>query len=89
MNNREHVLIGVLIFVAYNTINNIIINSVFNPSPKLSFGSMFAYGAIVAVIGSLMPDIIEPAFHWSDRSKFHSKKITRLFWCTVPTGFCI
>jgi hypothetical protein len=79
MKKKDHILIGVVVFIAYNTLNNTIINFVFNPAIKLSFGSMMFYGGVLAVIGSLMPDIIEPALHWSHRSKFHSKKILKFF----------
>jgi hypothetical protein len=39
---------------------------------------MWLYGVILAVIGSGIPDILEPASHWTHRNKFHSKKTLRL-----------
>jgi membrane-bound metal-dependent hydrolase YbcI (DUF457 family) len=39
---------------------------------------MWLYGVILAVIGSGIPDILEPAYHWNHRDKFHSKKTLRV-----------
>jgi len=48
MKKKDHILIGVVVFIAYNTLNNTIINFVFNPATKLSFGSMMFYGGVLA-----------------------------------------
>jgi hypothetical protein len=78
MNNREHVFIGVIIFFVYNFFNNTIINAILNPILGILISTMWLYGVILAVIGSGIPDILEPASHWTHRDKFHSKKTLRL-----------
>ena len=78
MNHKEHVLIGVVIFFVYNFFNNTLINSVLQPLYGISINTMWLYGVILAVIGSGIPDILEPASHWTHRNKFHSKKTLRL-----------
>ena len=78
MNHREHVLIGVVIFFVYNLFNNTLINTVLQPLFGISINTMWLYGVILAVIGSGIPDILEPASHWTHRNKFHSKKTLRL-----------
>jgi len=78
MNNREHIFIGVIIFFVYNFFNNAVINTILQPLFGISINTMWLYGVILAVIGSGIPDILEPASHWTHRSKFHSKKTLRL-----------
>ena len=78
MNHREHVLIGVVIFFVYNFFNNTLINTILQPLFGISINTMWLYGVILAVIGSGIPDILEPASHWTHRNKFHSKKTLRL-----------
>jgi membrane-bound metal-dependent hydrolase YbcI (DUF457 family) len=78
MNNREHVFIGIIIFFVYNFFNNTIINAILHPLIGISINTMWLYGVILAVIGSGIPDILEPAKHWTHRAKFHSKKSLRL-----------
>ena len=78
MNNREHVFIGIVIFFVYNFFNNTIINSFLYPLVGLSISTTWLYGVILAVIGSGIPDILEPAYHWNHRDKFHSKKTLKI-----------
>ena len=78
MNNREHVFIGAVIFFVYKFFNNTIINSILGPLIGYKISTMWLYGVILAVIGSSMPDILEPASHWNHRDRFHSKKMLRL-----------
>jgi len=78
VNNREHVFIGIIIFFVYNFFNNTIINSVLYPLIGISISTMWYYGVILAIIGSLIPDKLEPAYHWNHRDKFHSKKTLRI-----------
>ncbi len=93
MNNREHVFIGIIIFFVYNFFNNTIINAILHPLVGISIGTMWLYGVILSVIGSGMPDVIEPAYNWTHRSRFHSKKILRfsagIFSITAIIGLFI
>ena len=74
MNHKEHVFIGIVIFFIYNFFNNTIINSILGPLIGYKISTMWLYGVIIAVIGSTIPDILEPATHWTHRDTFHSKK---------------
>ena len=78
MNYREHVLIGVIIFFVYNFFNNTIINAILHPIIGISISTMWLYGVILTVIGSGIPDILDPPTHWTHRKEFHSKKTLRL-----------
>jgi hypothetical protein len=78
MNRREHLFIGIVIFFVYNFINNFLINSVINPILGISPNGLWLVGAFAAALGSVIPDQIEPATHWTHRGRFHSKKTLNL-----------
>ena len=78
MNHGEHVIIGIITFFIYNFFNNSIINAIFNPLFGLSIGSLWLIGVFLAVSGSVIPDQVEPATHWTHRGAFHSKKALRV-----------
>jgi membrane-bound metal-dependent hydrolase YbcI (DUF457 family) len=44
----------------------------------ITIGSIWLIGAFLAVLGSVIPDKLEPATHWTHRGKFHSKKTLSL-----------
>jgi membrane-bound metal-dependent hydrolase YbcI (DUF457 family) len=73
MNHGEHVFIGVVIFFVYNFFNNTVINLILNPLIGFSIGSLWLIGIFLTVFGSVIPDRLEPANHWTHRNKFHSK----------------
>lgn len=74
MNHGEHVFIGIVIFFVYNFFNNTIINIILQPLFGTSISSLWLLGVFVAVVGSTMPDLLEPAKHWTHRNTFHRKK---------------
>lgn len=78
MNHGEHVFIGIVVFFVYNFFNNTIINTVLNPLFGLSIDSLWLIGVFLAVLGSVIPDKIEPATHWTHRGTFHSKKTLKI-----------
>lgn len=86
MNSSEHIFIGFFAFLGYSYLIDNSANSAHLP---------WIYGLGVVVLGSIIPDIIEPATSWRHRSLFHSvgtlKVITILFGLTglltVATAF--
>jgi membrane-bound metal-dependent hydrolase YbcI (DUF457 family) len=74
MNYGTHFFIGIVIFFVYNFFNNTIINVILNPLIGFSIGSIWLIGAFLTVLGSVIPDKLEPATHWTHRGKFHSEK---------------
>lgn len=78
MNRREHFIIGLVVFFVYNFINSFLIDSVINPIFGITNTSMWLIGAIAVTLGSVIPDEIEPATHWTHRGTFHSKKTLNL-----------
>lgn len=90
MNQVEHFVIGLVIFFIYNFINTTIINSFINPMFGISPIGLWLIGAFAVTLGSIIPDQIEPAIHWTHRGTFHSKKILnltmRLFAITAVIG---
>jgi hypothetical protein len=75
MNRGEHIFIGIVIFFVYNFLNNSIINGILQPIFSISVTGNWLIGVILAVMGSVVPDFIEPASHWTHRGVFHSKKM--------------
>jgi len=87
MNRKEHLFIGIVIFFVYNFINNSLINYIINPIFGLSDIGLWLVGAFAAALGSVIPDQIEPATHWTHRNKFHSKKtLNLLMWFFAITA---
>ncbi len=85
MNRKVHLLIGVFvsIFIAYW------IDGTFYPDPWVTlpfalpwethyFGfSTMVYAIIGGIIGSILPDVIEPPDHYTHRSFFHSTPLMK------------
>ncbi|MCK9580842.1 MAG: metal-dependent hydrolase [Methanoregula sp.] len=63
MNSREHIFIGVFAFFVYAYFIGNIVSSINNA---------WIWGVGAAVIGSIIPDIIEPATSFRHRGLFHS-----------------
>ncbi|MEN6443081.1 MAG: metal-dependent hydrolase [Methanoregula sp.] len=63
MNSGEHTGIGIIVFFVYAYFIGHIVSSINN---------QWIWGIIVVVIGSLIPDIIEPATSFRHRRLFHS-----------------
>jgi membrane-bound metal-dependent hydrolase YbcI (DUF457 family) len=39
-----------------------------------NFGSVILYSLIAVVLGSILPDFLEPSTNWMHRGKYHSKR---------------
>jgi len=87
MNRGAHLIIGIVIFFIYNFVNTSIINFVINPIFGNSAVGLWLVGAFAAAIGSVIPDLLEPAKHWTHRGTFHSKKALNLtIWIFAITA---
>ena len=69
MRKQEHLLIGVVFFGLYS-----IPVLIFTP---ITIGYAF-WGFIIAAFGSVMPDVIEPAYDYTHRGYFHGTGLLRL-----------
>jgi membrane-bound metal-dependent hydrolase YbcI (DUF457 family) len=69
MNKQEHVLIGLIIFLAFSWLFYFLVKI---PS------DVIIYGLIGAILGSIIPDILEPATNWMHRGLGHSKRALKL-----------
>ena len=74
MNRGAHFIIGLVVFFIYNFINTSLINSIINPILGISAIGIWLVGACAVTLGSVIPDQMEPATHWTHRGTFHSKK---------------
>jgi membrane-bound metal-dependent hydrolase YbcI (DUF457 family) len=63
MNSSEHIGIGIIAFFAYAYFIGNIASSINNP---------LIWGVVAVVIGSIIPDVIEPATSYRHRGLFHS-----------------
>jgi membrane-bound metal-dependent hydrolase YbcI (DUF457 family) len=63
MNSSEHIWIGIIAFIIYAYFLGNIVSSINNP---------WIWGVGAVVIGSIIPDIIEPASSFRHRGLFHS-----------------
>jgi len=70
MNHGAHFIISIFAFAAYNYLHNGIINSL----SWVPVG-IWLIGIFLAALGATIPDVIEPARHWSHRRFFHSRKM--------------
>ncbi len=93
MNNGEHIFIGIVSFFVYNFFNNTIITAILTPIVGMTIGTQWLIGVFIAVIGSVIPDRLEPANHWTHRGTFHSKKVLgitgKIFAATAVIGLFI
>jgi len=69
MNREQHVFIGIVIFAVFTL--------PFYYLAKIP-ANIVLYGGIGAVIGSIIPDILEPATSWMHRGVGHSKRALKL-----------
>jgi membrane-bound metal-dependent hydrolase YbcI (DUF457 family) len=71
MNRREHLAIGVMAFIAYRFLVHLIIKISADP---------LVYAFIAVVLGSILPDILEPATSWKHRGVCHSKRALKFIF---------
>lgn len=81
MNKQEHVFIGIIVFSVFTWILYSLI--------KISYGVIF-YGLIGVILGSIIPDMLEPATNWMHRGLGHSKRalkfVGKIFVITALLG---
>jgi hypothetical protein len=65
MNKGEHIFIGIIAFLIYIGIFSLLMKNV-------TVG--FFLGIVCVIIGSILPDILEPADNWMHRGICHSKR---------------
>lgn len=65
MNKEKHIFIGIIAFLIYTGFFYSII--------KIPTDLIF-YGFGCVIIGSIIPDIFEPAYNWMHRGMCHSKR---------------
>ncbi|MDD4253535.1 MAG: hypothetical protein PHT74_10390 [Methanoculleus horonobensis] len=75
MNRQEHVTIGLFAFIAYSFPLYLITDKIPNG---------FIFGLFAVAIGSIIPDILEPATSWKHRGKYHSKRALK-YILTIST----
>jgi len=66
MNKNQHIVFGILSFLPYYL--------VFNSIHEIE-NQVILYSILSVLIGSIIPDIIEPATNWKHRGYGHSKRI--------------
>ncbi len=69
MNRQEHVAIGIIAFLVYTYLLYLIF--------KASTGAIM-YAFLAALLGSVIPDILEAPTSWMHRSTCHSKRALKL-----------
>jgi len=86
MNHGAHFLISIIAFAVYNYLHNGIINSLSGVPVGI-----WLIGIFLAALGAAIPDLLEPARHWSHRRFFHSRKMLDwavcIFAITAVIGF--
>lgn len=65
MDRHEHVTIGILAFIVCSIPLYLIIDKI---------PSGFIFGLLAVAVGSITPDVLEPATSWKHRGKCHSKR---------------
>jgi membrane-bound metal-dependent hydrolase YbcI (DUF457 family) len=70
MNRQEHAIIGLFAFLGYSLPLYLIHNTI----PE-----GFIWGMLAVAVGSITPDILEPATSWNHRGRWHSKSTLRFF----------
>ena len=81
MNSEEHYILAFILVVASYFVLN-----------YFNLLNYFGY-SVALLIGSILPDIIEPAKHYTHRNYFHSKRFLKInYYLLLPTlliGFFI
>jgi len=74
MNKEQHFTLAIVLLIAiYFGLN------------WLNLLNYFSYASVL-IIGSVLPDIIEPAKHYTHRNYFHSKRFLKiLYYSLIPT----
>jgi membrane-bound metal-dependent hydrolase YbcI (DUF457 family) len=68
MNKPEHIAIGIIAFLIFTGLYSVI---------KIPV-NWIGYGFIGVIIGSILPDILEPAKSWMHRGVGHSKRTLKM-----------
>jgi len=77
MNREEHFTLGfVLLFVSYFVLK------------YFNLFHLFGYAGFL-LIGSVLPDVIEPAKHYTHRNFFHSKRFLKILAYSLLASFVI
>lgn len=69
MNRQEHVIIGIVIFSVFSWFLYQLV--------KVPFDIIF-FGLISTIVGSIIPDILEPSTNWMHRGIGHSKRALKI-----------
>src|SRR5665811_315548 len=84
MNRKEHMAIGIMAFIAYKVLVHLMVK--ISDDPVL-------YALLAVVLGSILPDILEPPTSWMHRGVYHSKRtlksIEKIFVVTVFIGILV
>nr|WP_319375850.1 hypothetical protein [uncultured Methanoregula sp.] len=85
MNHGAHFIISILAFAVYNWLHYGILSSI-GGSPS----GLWLVGIFLAATGAAIPDLLEPARHWTHRDFFHSRRMLSfsgwLFLATAGIG---
>lgn len=74
MNTKEHFTLAIILLIVIYFILN-----------WLNLLNYFSYASVL-IIGSVLPDIIEPAKDYTHRNYFHSKRFLKiLYYSLIPT----
>lgn len=87
MNRGAHLGIGLICFFVYNFINNSLVNVLVMPFLGISPNGVWLIGTGAVALGSVAPDILEPARHWNHRHTFHSRRTLKvILWVFAITA---
>lgn len=82
MNRDSHVLIGLIVAGSISFLID-----------GFTFGLSLGYAIVGGIIGSLFPDILEPATHYTHRDFFHSVRLMKILGVilliSLPISFFI
>ena len=69
MNKQQHIIIGIIIFFVFTWFFYYVV--------KVSIDIIF-FGLIGTILGSIIPDILEPSANWMHRGIGHSKRALKI-----------
>jgi len=82
-----HLGIGLIFFLVYNFINNSLVNVLIIPVLGISPNGVWLIGTGAVALGSVAPDILEPARLWNHRHTFHSRRTLKvILWVFAITA---